>query len=224
MSRVIESHEREKTHKKEIVQAESRIGPSPEDEVRWLLRFHEDNLEQMSTGDCLNRQYECLVFAKRRKEGLPTHSEDAMYNWPFPEASELPSFHESIVRVVSAIMEKEPEKQYVGFELNLSIYINGFLYSVNAAKEWQFVSTSENRLHVFQFALLNAVRPFAHLIHRCPECQKLFLAERANQEYDTVQCQSRVATRRYRETHGLTKSSKRVRPPKPTGGKHAKKR
>jgi hypothetical protein len=181
-------------HQEELHKASERIGPTPEDGVRWLLRFSEDDLTRLSAGDVLNRRYECFAFALGRQRDLPNlYFEEG--EQPFPSADDLATFHENVREVVKAVLSHGRVK-FQFSDITLNLHHEAFA----ADSPWLLRATSDSNLDVFRFAVLYEVLPLARKIRRCPECQKIFLADRTNQEFCSVQCQNRGATRRYRKT------------------------
>lgn len=89
--------------------------------------------------------------------------------------------------------------------------------------------SAENPTEVLSYLMLDLLKEHAGLVRKCPEfehkgCHRLFLADRKNQDFCSVKCQGRAATRRYRVERGLISGRPRGRPRKAslTGTKRLK--
>src|SRR3990167_897009 len=83
--------------------------------------------------------------------------------------------------------------------------------------------SAENPTEVLTYLMLDLLNEHAELVRQCPEfehngCQRLFLADRKNQDFCSVKCQNRAATRRYRVEHGMISGRPRGRPRKVSPG------
>lgn len=96
---------------------------------------------------------------------------------------------------------------------------------------WKMVPFSEDPVTVWTYRVAHLLGETASRIHLCPECNAIFLADRANQGFCSRGCRMRSATRHYRERHGLItgrprgrprKTETPIKPPKPKGGRHGK--
>jgi hypothetical protein len=221
-----ENKKQSEQHIHELFKARVRIGESQEDRVRWLLRFYAEDIENMSAGDMLNRRYEFLAFAIGRAQELRWPDEPE----PFPSAEEVIAFHLNVKSFVIVVLTRG----WQGFSFkNLKIHFHSQQQDYSGPSvPWMLHATSPDTIEVLKFTMLYEVWPLAHKIRECPECKKIFLADRTTQEYCSVQCQNRVATRRYRQTLAASTGTitvsgieaklqkhKRRRPPKPKGGK-----
>jgi hypothetical protein len=198
----------------ELRKAQARIGDTPEAVMRWVLTFSRLHLLALSKGDWSNRQYEMCALCQYH------------HLWD-PQAGPKPE-----VWLTDAAGTGIPFRKLLGQEQAKTVqnFINGCLEAIlgqrplaldfhikrtlcfrpsqKGLEECEELITSTEPLMVFQYFLFDAFKRFAHRIRRCPEyqraeCAGVFLADRRDQEYCSTRCQSRVATQRWRQEHGL---------------------
>ena len=63
-----------------------------------------------------------------------------------------------------------------------------------------FVAT-KRKVKEFEYRFAHLLVDYSGRIRRCPECQRIYLAIRFDQTYCGPRCQTRVATRKWREKH-----------------------
>ena len=225
----------------ELAKAWQRMGNTSADVMRWLLRFERCDLSTLSSGDWSNLQYELIAF---RQDGvslidnalahmmdppLDSVHEDLMKHMSQPQ---IVSFQKMVTQTLEAIKTKQPTQlKFPSFERCLyfnpvrrSIAMSGKV--VARPPQWVLRSTMHDPMEALTYWFLELMKDHANAIRQCPEsgqpvCQGLFLAERKNQSFCSVNCQSRAATRRFRAEHGLSSGRPRGRPRKTNDGSSA---
>jgi hypothetical protein len=226
----------------ELAHASSRIGHTTKKAIGWLLRFAKLDLSKLSIGDFTNLQYELTSF---RQDGVLNEKKALAYVTGQPivsgydcrprtlpedgliTLSEMIEFQTLVRQTVERIREKRMTL-FTFSSLERCLYFDPtqstvFLLgkAIDRPPRWVLVTTMENPMESLTYAMLDLLKDHANAITQCPEfahpkCQGLFLAERKNQNFCSVTCQSRVATRRYRLERGLISGRPRGRPRKMT--------
>jgi hypothetical protein len=198
----------------ELEKARGRIGLTIEANARWLLHFADLKLEGLSQGDFLNLQYEVWEYG-RQLRGVdryvrfvlnPASRAIDLGGRP-PSLDQLRSHQHFVQQILEGIL------QAGGYDFKIPT-IEIFLFKGQGRDPAQLWMLSDDYQGPFKLAVALALQPVTHRIRRCPECDKRFLADRANQDYDSPGCQSRAAMRRYRKAKGLVTGRRRGRPPK----------
>lgn len=219
-----------------------RIGDTSKKALGWFLKFSQCDLSTLSSGDWTNLQYELTSFRMSgvytTKKALALFKGEEMF---FPgydsrdranpqegliTQSEILEFQLLARETLEAIREKRA-KDFKFPSLERRFYYDPspstvtcvFGKEIVAGPRWRFYTSAENPMEALTYAMLDLLKDHADCIRQCPEfaqagCQRLFLAERKNQYYCSVDCQSRAATRRYRIEHGLSSGRPRGRPRK----------
>jgi hypothetical protein len=198
----------------EYEKARVRIGFKAEQQIKWLLHFADLKLDALSEGDFLNVGYEVRELS-RILPGVDQHMRfiHCPRNLDDPDLFRLPTLEElgAHQHFVQQCLEGILQAGMHDFNIP-AIRITLFSGANGQPGElWMF---SDDAVGPFNLAVALALRPLARRLRRCPQCQKRFLAKRANQDYDSPSCQSRAAMRRYRQTKGLVTGRRRGRPPK----------
>lgn len=217
----------------ECRKAIERLGATSLDTMKWALRIAQCDLGNLSAGDLGNLQYEIAlvaVFGANPKQmlsgekhilpffdwsGHPSQQEpDAMP----PTASQKGYYNDGRLPSVDTIsaIQTSTQKHLKNFledgttTLTLSITRG---VSVHSQVDEPLMMSFGQPIDCFSYVFLELLGMHGHRVRRCPECIIIFLADRRNQAYCSVRCQSRVATRRYRGIPDDRKG-KRGRPPK----------
>ncbi len=222
----------------ELVQAWQRMGKTSADVMRWLLRFERCDLSTLSSGDWLNLQYELIAFRENGTSMIDNalaHMLDPPLSYDFEDITspithpQIVAFQKMVKQTLEAIKTKRSTLlKFPSFERCLhfqrhhrSIAMSGKV--VARPPRWVLRSTMHEPMEALNYWFFELLKDHANAIRQCPEsgqpvCQGLFLAERKNQSFCSVSCQSRAATRRYRVEHGLSSGRPRGRPRKTNNG------
>lgn len=209
----------------EVDKARERIGTTTDQAMAWLLRFSQEEVPQMSAGDFLNLQFELVALETYGPPiqatpvfGIPPkarfHDTSLDQYDRLPNRDEVENFRSWLSQTLEGILKKENMIMEMP-PVNLRLLYDDDYYGENQEIHpgW-FLAESSNGPCTRSYRLIVLIAHVANKIRRCPECHKVFLADRRNKEYCTARCQSRVATRRFRNEHGLITGRKRGRPPR----------
>ncbi len=199
-----------------------RVGYSPEAIMRWFLRFLGTDIEALSKGDLLNLQYEVRFVSIYGSPTTPRHPfegfplvRSASLDRPEEELASkrfLLSWQKSNSEALETIADKG---KLVTLHFSLPpMKIKVVPLKTQHGVRWHRMLEASDPAGPLHMAISSLFTVFAHQIHRCPECRKMFMADRTNQGYCTNKCQNRAGTRRYRQSHGLITGRRRGRPPK----------
>jgi len=191
--------------------------------LQWLLNLADKDLSVISSGDWTNLEYELLAFHQvplvarvGSKIGVITR---------FPTKKDVELFHSSIKKELNRLIEERTAVFDTGpivlhinprIGLKISESDDGKLNKeiIQEHSPWEVSPVAETRWGASQYILSDLIPRYAHIIRRCPECNKLFLADRKNQSYCSLKHQNYAAGRKYRKSKGLITGRKRGRPRK----------
>lgn len=181
------------------------VGETPRERLAWAMKFVQGNPRALSAGERLNDQLALAAFEGQGSGGTITRWTDRWGNRDLhkPTPAETDKAREQMARVLRAVVRREAVK--VGpitsterLEWNSQ---QGRFYL------WQTVGTSWSERPVL--ALNRLIVDHGHLVKECPApavrakagetCGVWFVANRPKQEYCSARCQTRAATRAYRE-------------------------
>lgn len=211
----------------ETFKAGDRVGYSPEAIMRWFLRFLRTDLDALSTGDFLNLQYEVRFVSIY---GSPTTSRQPFEGFPLIRSASFANLKDELT---SMRFLADWQKQNVKAVDNLadrgkSVVLHFYLppmtikvldFDTPEGVRWHRVMEAADPGGPLTMVISYLYALFAHRMHRCPDCGKVFMADRNNQDYCTNVCQNRAGTKRYRLAHGLITGKKRGRPPTAQGSR-----
>jgi len=185
----------------EMRKAGLRVGWDPGDEMRWFIRFSEINPADLSIGDWSNLRYELIYVSMRSVSGFPDrrnpNSQPANFfglgglpkNPQFSRA-EVYTFSKRIQGYLLAVLKKETlECELPGFRVVFHPSSRDEMYRMNYESDDLWV--------LLTYLFFDRLGDTAHLLHACPECSRFFLADRKNQRYCSLRCQTRVASRKH---------------------------
>lgn len=203
----------------ELVKARARIGDSAEKIIRWLLAFAQRDLSQLSFGDWRNLEYEMFEFvhhgviSPRADHGAlvvtATSWRGSVANPTAPTRptmDEITGFHQRVNGLLALILKKGAQSQSTAAHGRIyaqltDVYIE--LRPQAQGRSWplELQVSTEAIGSAWLFMAMQTVAPLAGLIRRCPlrECGVMFLADRSNQHYCSLQHQTTAATRKYRQ-------------------------
>jgi len=236
-------------YQEEMNKAALRIGQNTASRIAWLLRFAQFDLNALSQGELLDLGYELNYLGDFRfltSGGAEEPSEPAafvMFDWDWnyrltgivddnhlvklltkgiivrprmnhPSLAQIKQLQEFIIGHIKNLVRKERSE----LELpQISVFFSGSkkfdtVRVIRVAKSPQDLCT-----HNLVFLLVSG----AHRIRRCPECQKIFFADRKNKMSCSARCQNTAAVRRLRQSASDPKS-KRGKIPKSSKNPKAK--
>ncbi len=197
----------------ELDKAFDRLGRTYADTMKWAVRFAQCDLSTISEGDWLNLAYEVTAFTRYGVVRRPW-SLHKVLKWapgkPLPylaKAESTPGWGDArspvelpkkeVVIPLQAItlgaLHSLVEQEVASFKLP-AVWLEVIRLEPSSPGTVQPVSTAEG---AFTYHLAHLLAENAGNLRRCPECQKFFVADRRNQRYCTVSCQTRVASRKY---------------------------
>lgn len=177
-----------------------RVGLTGPDRLRWAVTFARCPLENLSPGEQLDLLLELRdflfypVLPWQRKGGPPKHRQSLPPLRTITEADAL-EIHNAGVELITTLMTVG----WIAVDVSQSVG----LYRVERQPgQCAIVSEAmtDNLATVFVHRLLPLLETHGDLLKICPDatCRKPFVASRRNQDYCSVQCASRQATRQYR--------------------------
>ena len=190
----------------ELRKAFQRIGHTPRDRMKWTLKFAQRDLTTLSDGDWLNLAFEVAAFTRFGMLGEPV----------FTRGSELfGSLHDPIWANFLGPVAVPTQEEITGLQASTKQKITHLAVAKATAVELGNTSLRVypfgkfgGIVHVvtelpsgrFNYVLAHLLADHLGRLRRCPECGLLFLADRRNQRYNSVRCQNRAASRRFRAT------------------------
>ena len=207
----------------EVLKGDRRIGASSRALVAWLLRFSRLDIPTLSEGDLLNLQHEAMAFSLR---AVPAVGRGPSLQYVpsimfVRNSSQFLLFR--LTREHLLIFQQDVRRMLEGIaakghiDLNIpagTAHLGHTKETEDGPETWAVVFVSAEPAIGYYYGLLHCLAQHALEIRKCPACSKLFLAGRRNKNFCSSQCQSRVATNRYREKHGLKTGRRRGRPRK----------
>ncbi len=217
-----------KTHFEELCKAVDRVGTGPEMSMLWFLQFAKTDLSGLSSGDWSNLRYEIEALTRINIFSISknTMAINSIKDWTglaSPDEirqsrsyaqvwalQKLPS-----VKAAYTLQDKTRDHIYGIIDngktaLHLSkLHIHIFdmdrtgRATINDSRislGWGKRLSCDSIESIFGFRLIELLAQFAPRIRRCPECTKVNLADRRNQKFCSVKCQSRSYMRKYRDT------------------------
>ncbi len=204
----------------EFAKAEERIGESPEDILKWFLKFSGTDVDRISEGDWLNLQYEaaCVVLSR---PGVFSKHDPFRYEKILSERGDplqsikehlnkdvIRSLIQSVKEIFRKVLKREPILIYTP-----ALTVHLYPQEATGDPSWHLQYQAHDPEAPMCLSLLGGLKEFGHLLRSCPECQLVFWAVRKNQNYCSKRCQTRVASRNYLATPEHRKG-KRGRPPR----------
>jgi len=188
----------------EYAKALGRIGPTPAHAVRWLLKFIQENIDELSSGDLTNRAFEIASFAYwGTGDKGPSLASIKQWKWAgskyltYPEGDEIKTLQRSLRNHIERLLRSG----HTAFE------IQKLKLDIGADHDTPYFSLSTES--AFEYRIAVSLGEQAHRIRRCGSCQTIFLAVRRKQQWCSTRCQSRMGTKRFREKQLETGYSKR---------------
>ena len=221
----------------EVRKAATRIDETPGASMGWLMRFSQMNLSELSAGQWTDLCYEINVFGdsllpgpkgfpiqlsyglsyrdwegnfRCAEEDIPRlmamASKDQRLPFPLPPRAKVEKLQKEVYHRLDTFLREDRCR----FPLP-TIDINLIRFPDLDQVLTLLIVDRPQKLFTYNISLL--LCSHALRIRRCPECIRIFLADRKNQVYCSVRCQTRVATRKYQ---GISedRKGKRGRPPK----------
>ena len=190
----------------EMKKARERILASADGEVGWLLKFIQTDLDTLTASEWTVLAFEIASFVDdvgvRRGAEIATEAGWSVRALPGEGfRGTLPSRGEAkeIQAMVLGSLEKLWKNAVAAFTFpQFTIIVT--LPIEDARKGSVFVAT-KRKVKEFEYRFAHLLMDYSGRIRRCPECQGIYLAIRVDQIYCGPRCQTRVATRKWRENH-----------------------
>ncbi|MBX7039828.1 MAG: hypothetical protein K1X60_11725 [Nitrospira sp.] len=190
----------------EMKKARERILTTADGEVGWLLKFIQTDLDTLTASEWMVLAFEIASFvddvANRRGADIATEAGWSVRSIPGEGfRGTLPSRGEAkeIQGMVLGSLEKLWKNAVAAFTFpQFTIIVT--LPIEDARKGSVFVAT-KRKVKEFEYRFAHLLMDYSGRIRRCPECQRIYLAIRVDQIYCGPRCQTRVATRKWREHH-----------------------
>ncbi len=197
----------------EMKKAKERIDTNPDGEIGWLLKFIQTDLEALTPSEWMVLAFEVASFVddigKRREEKVATEAGWSVQSVPGQRfLGTIPSRKEAqeIQEMVLASLENLWENALTTFTFpQFTIIVT--LPGVDHERKGSVIVSTKRKVKEFEYRFAHLLVDYSGRIRRCPECQRIYLAIRFDQIYCGPRCQTRVATRKWRETH-LPKKTK----------------
>ncbi|QOJ36843.1 MAG: hypothetical protein HRU82_18645 [Nitrospira sp.] len=190
----------------EMKKARERILTTADGEVGWLLKFIQTDLDTLTASEWMVLAFEIASFvddvANRRGADIATEAGWSVRSIPGEGfRGTLPSRGEAkeIQAMVLGSLEKLWDTAVAAFTFpQFTIIVT--LPVDDERKGSVFVAT-KRKVKEFEYRFAHLLVDYSGRIRRCPECQRIYLAIRVDQIYCGPRCQTRVATRKWREHH-----------------------
>ena len=190
----------------EMRKARERILTTADGEVGWLLKFIQTDLDTLTASEWMVVAFEVASFvddvANARGAEIATEAGWSVRSIPGDGSSgTLPSRGEAkeIQAMILGSLEKLWETAVTAFTFpQFTIIVT--LPLENERRGCVFVAT-KRKVKEFEYRFAHLLVDYSGRIRRCPECQRIYLAIRFDQRYCGPRCQTRVATRKWREGH-----------------------
>jgi hypothetical protein len=200
----------------EMTKARERILTTADGEVGWLLKFIQTDLDTLTASEWMVLAFEIASFvddvANRRGADIATEAGWSVRSIPGEGArGTLPSRGEAqeIQAMVLGSLETLWKTAVTAFTFpQFTIIVT--LPLEDERKGSVFVAT-KRKVKEFEYRFAHLLVDYAGRIRRCPECQRIYLAIRFDQRYCGPRCQTRVATRKWRESHKADQRKERRR-------------
>jgi hypothetical protein len=214
----------EKAALDELFKAAERLGKTPDDCMRWVLKFAQADLKQYSEGQWADLCTEIEIFGTRGPllrigkrythlgpafdwGGAPPEESRPQKKWITltftPSCKQVTALQKETARILAAFSRGGDIK----FELGpLHIYLESW-----RTHKGGFSFKTHTPVDAFCFHLALLFSHYYGRIRACGECATVFLSDRRNQHYCTTRCLSRVTQRRWRERHMKKKRGKTIK-------------
>ncbi len=229
--------------RQDLIKGYARLGETPGDFIKWAITFAFEKRSALSTAELEIRNYELLAFVRFGiRSGLqypPGKSESPSFDTPGGWGNALSKITLPAEQDVFTLQERT--RQFLSgipdgpdFEVPISIqkyrveHVLHPVYHVKNPEKNQllkkvvFIPILKNSEDAFIYLLGHLLSASKVQIDVCPECQQMFLKHRRNQKFCGVNCQSRVATRKFLGIPDARKGM-RGRPPREEEVKKSKK-
>ena len=208
-ARALEKVLREVLH--ELERAEVRIttdkgkGNRNSDLMQWFIRLSELNPHDLSIGDWSNLKYELLFICFRHSFRFPERRRaDIFLNRYFANRNplEIPKISkgdvQNLCKKIQGYLLAYRKKEILEAKLPA---LQVFFYPTSPhGTPWAKGFHSDDLTGAFNLVFFETLDNVGHLLGTCSECGRLFIADRRNQRYCTLRCQTRVASRKYLAT------------------------
>ncbi len=229
----------DQAYQEELDKAALRIGQDTFEGLAWLIQFAQSDLDALSQGALIDLGYElnCLAdfrYTTRDNEGPFGDFGISLHDWEghtrfkgkvgatnlaqvitderpvrpkmnSPSVDQIKHLQQSVTGLIVELLQEGT------FSLELPpIALHAF-----TDKELDYVgllTIAECPLDLFTHNLAFLLVKGASRIRRCPECQRIFAADRKNKMSCSVRCQNTAAVRRLRQS-SPDRKGKRGRPP-----------
>lgn len=197
----------------EMKKARERILSTTDGEVGWLLKFIQTDVEALTPSEWMVLAFEVASFvddiANRRGDEIATEGGWSVQSAPGEKfCGTIPSRGEAREIQTMALRSLEDlwEKAVAAFTFpQFTILVT--LPGVDHERRGRVFVATKRKVKEFEYRFAHLLVENSGRIRRCPECQGIYLAIRFDQKYCGPRCQTRIATRKWRETH-LPKKAK----------------
>lgn len=178
--------------------------------LRWLLAFSERTPFHLSQGDWLNLRHEVgaltlavstksVKSAEEIEEKIKRLVESKRAISILPSEEEVLELQDKIQRALKELLSPLGTTILGPFRVKVWVSRGDRTQIAPVRKSYidQLVEGSVTDRTMHQIAIL--LGKYGAMVERCPECERLFLADRKNQTYCSAKCQTRVTSRRYRQ-------------------------
>ncbi len=175
------------------------------DRLRWFIRLSALNPHELSIGDWSNLKYELLHISYGSRPKFPDQrSANDFLDRYFASGSLFEISNISKGDVQNLCQETQGYLLAYRNKEMLVAKLPGFqvvLYPTSPhGSHWVRAFDSDDFSGPLNFVLFETLSNAGHLLGTCPECGRLFIADRMNQRYCSLRCQTRVASRKYLAT------------------------
>ncbi len=191
--------------RQEWKKANERIQTTPDGMVGWVIRFLQTDLEGLTPSEWTVLAFEVASFVDDLTDqyGGIVATESGWAVQAVPEGSKherLPSRQEAITIQHTLLTQLQAywEKAYTAFtfpQLTLIVTMPGAFDD----KRGTVVVAAKQKIKEFEYRFAHLLAESGQYIRRCPECATIYLAIRCDQLYCHPRCQTRVASRKWRD-------------------------
>ncbi len=191
----------------EVEKAWYRTGPTQEKAMDWALRFANQDLDMLSSGQFTDLAFEIVAFVLFGPPGGSPSFADQKVGF------EYTGWYKSQMEAPSCPTPEEAKKMQNMMRMHLDDYLDKGSTSLVIPQLKVFIGqasktgaisrvlvASTDRLQQFEFHFVTLLARYAHGVRRCDadDCLRYLLQKRKAQRFCTVRCQSRIAMRERR--------------------------
>lgn len=169
----------------------ARLGATPLERARWVLRFGLMNLDAITEGELLDLRHQLAAFVAVNTFRMPA----GVVRFPPDGYDRLAPEDEKTLRAWHAWLSEGVEALADGKAWRFDIGPETFQLQIGSPLSYGVI---HQRADLFRRAVKDLLRDEWHRIDSCPKCGDPFVAQK-RQEYCSTRCSQAVRTQRFRK-------------------------